>query len=264
MPDVETPHRIEAIPILSDNYVWVLHDGSHALVVDPGEDRPVDAWLRQRELVLTTILVTHHHADHIGGVPGLCERWPGVVVIAPEDPRVPMAHRRVGEGDRIDLKAPASSFQVWAIPGHTLSHVAYVGEGLTFCGDTLFSVGCGRLFEGTPAQMLTSLQRLARLPGDTLVCCTHEYTQGNCAFAMHADPGNTALIDHAAWVDDRRRHHLGTLPSRIDRERAINPFLRTEETGVRHALHAQRGLASSASPEQAFAALRAWKDGFRG
>lgn len=264
MPDVETPHRIEAIPILSDNYVWALHDDSHALVVDPGEDQPVAAWLRQHGLVLTTILITHHHADHIGGLPGLCERWPDAEVIAPDDPRIPMAHRRVAEGDRIELAAPAASFQVWAVPGHTLSHIAYVGEGLVFCGDTLFSVGCGRLFEGTPAQMLGSLQRLAQLPGDTLVCCTHEYTQGNCAFARHADPDNTALTDHAAWVDRRRHDQLGTLPSRIELERAVNPFLRSDASGVRHALQVQRGLASSASSEQAFAALRAWKDGFRG
>lgn len=258
------PCRIDAIPILADNYVWVVHDDRHALVVDPGDDQPVAAWLHERGLSLTAILITHHHVDHVGGVPGLCQRWPDATVTAPDDARIVIAQRRVGEGDRVQLTTPACTFEVWAIPGHTSSHIAYVGDGVVFCGDTLFSVGCGRLFEGTPAQMLDSLQRLARLPGNTSVCCTHEYTQGNCAFALRVDPDNGALAEHAAWVADRRQRDLPTLPGRIDRERAINPFLRSDEADIRAALRQHCDLPESASPAQAFAALRAWKDGFRG
>lgn len=264
MPDTAPPCRIDLVPILADNYVWIMHDGRHALVVDPGEAEPVAAWLRQRGLSLTSILLTHHHADHIGGVPELCRHWPQALVIAPDDARIDIAQRRVAEGDRVELMAPACRFDVWAIPGHTSSHIAYVGDAVVFCGDTLFSAGCGRLFEGTPAQMLASLQRLAQLPGETLVCCAHEYTQGNCAFALRVDADNHALTDYAAWVAERRQRGLPTLPGRIDRERAINPFLRSDEAGIRAALEQHCGLPATASSVEAFAALRAWKDGFRG
>lgn len=264
MPDAATPCRIEAVPVLGDNYVWVLHDGRHAVVVDPGEGPPVGSWLRERGLALTTILITHHHGDHIGGVPYLCGAWPEAIVMAPEDARIPQALRRVGEGDRLRIGSPSFDFEVWAIPGHTSSHIAYVTVGAVFCGDTLFSAGCGRLFEGTPAQMLGSLQRLAQLPDDTAVYCTHEYTLGNCRFARHVDPDNAALRDYCLWVAARRAEALVTLPSRIDRERAVNPFLRIDEPPVRAALMKERGLQEGASPVEAFAVLRAWKDGFRG
>ncbi len=263
MADAAIPCRIEAIPILGDNYVWVLHDGHDALVVDPGDAAPVAAWLTERTLALTTILVTHHHGDHIGGVPHLVERWPDAVVIAPADSRIGLAHRRVGEADRVEVAAPSCEFEVWEIPGHTTSHIAYIGSTLVFCGDTLFSAGCGRLFEGTPAQMQQSLQRLADLPGGTAVYCTHEYTRSNCAFALHVDPDNADLRHYAAWVDDRRVEAQPTLPSRIDLERRINPFLRCAEPAIRHALQIRCGLSPQASPVEAFAALRAWKDDFR-
>jgi hydroxyacylglutathione hydrolase len=258
------PTRIDAIPILDDNYVWVLHDGHSALVVDPGVAGPVDAWLRQHELALTTILITHHHGDHIGGVGTLCRQWPEARVIAPDDARIPIAHQRVGEGDQLRIPAPHCPLHVWAIPGHTSSHIAYVGDGLVFCGDTLFSAGCGRLFEGTAEQMLQSLQRLSALPDSTAVYCTHEYTQGNCAFALHVEPGNAALAAHADWVSERRASGLPTLPSRIELERAINPFLRSDQPAVREALHCHRDLPLTASATEAFTALRNWKDGFRG
>lgn len=263
MPDTAPPCRIDLVPILADNYVWIMHDGRHALVVDPGEAEPVAAWLRQRGLSLTSILLTHHHADHIGGVPELCRHWPQALVIAPDDARIDIAQRRVAEGDRVELMAPACRFDVWAIPGHTSSHIAYVGDGVVFCGDTLFSAGCGRLFEGTPAQMLASLRRLASLPEDTALCCTHEYTQGNCAFALHVDPGNGELGKYAAWVAAQRRQGLPTLPGRIGRERAVNPFLRSDTPAIREALQRERGLPAGADDIEAFAALRAWKDGFR-
>jgi len=257
------PCRIEAVPVLDDNYVWVLHDGRHALVVDPGEGPPVEAWLRARGLALAHILVTHHHGDHIGGVAHLRQAWPAVQVSAPGDDRIPLADRRVSEGDLVESPAPACRFQVWSVPGHTRSHVAYVGDGVVFCGDTLFSAGCGRLFEGTPAQMLASLRRLASLPEDTALCCTHEYTQGNCAFALHVDPGNGELGKYAAWVAAQRRQGLPTLPGRIGRERAVNPFLRSDTPAIREALQRERGLPAGADDIEAFAALRAWKDGFR-
>jgi hydroxyacylglutathione hydrolase len=256
--------ELEPIAILADNYVWAVDDGAHALVVDPGVAAPVQAWLLQRGLTLAAILVTHHHDDHIGGLAALRAAWPAAIAIGPADERIGPLDRRVGDGDRIDLPAPALGLEVIAVPGHTRSHVAYHGAGLLFCGDTLFSAGCGRLFEGTPAQMLASLDRLAGLPGSTLVCCTHEYTAANCAFARQVEPGNTALAGFCDQVRALRAERLPTLPSSMARERSVNPFLRIDQAGVRTTLAAARGLAAGASRSEAFAALRGWKDGFRG
>ncbi len=256
--------ELEAIPALSDNYVWVLHDGRHALVVDPGEAAPVRDWLRDRELVLTAILITHHHPDHIGGVAALCRDWPQARCWGPIDERVPELDHAVAAGDRVELEHPAAQFEVLAVPGHTLSHIAFHGEHVLFCGDTLFSAGCGRLFEGTPAQMRVSLNHLARLPDDTRVCCGHEYTEANLRFARYLEPDNPVLAEHERWVREQRQARRPSLPSRIDLERRINPFLRGDAAAVREAMVRERGLCESADPDQAFAALRAWKDEFRG
>ena len=251
-----------ALPALADNYIWLLADtGGTALVVDPGESAPVETALAATGLRLTTILLTHHHLDHIGAAAALATRH-GATIHAPRDERIADADVRVGDGDRIELAAPAFSFDVIAIPGHTLSHVAYHGHGLLFCGDTLFSIGCGRLFEGTPAQMLASLHKLAALPAATRVCCTHEYTLSNLNFAQAVEPHNADLADYRQQCEALRARGEPTLPSSIALEARINPFLRARERAVAQAAHARDG-ADENDEVAVFASLRQWKNEFR-
>lgn len=252
-----------ALPAFSDNYLWLLHDGAQALVVDPGDAAPVLEALRQRSLTLASILVTHHHADHTGGVAEL-RAATGAQVFGPATEAVPEPLVRVKGGDVV--RTLGLAFEVIDVPGHTAGHIAYFcpdldGAPLLFCGDTLFSGGCGRLFEGTPAQMLASLDRLAALPGATRVCCAHEYTLSNLRFARAVEPGNHALAAYEQQCERLREEGRPTLPSRIDTERAVNPFLRSREASVTQAVGAQ---AASATDEVAvFAALRQWKNEFR-
>ncbi|MFN3702509.1 hydroxyacylglutathione hydrolase [Thermomonas sp.] len=250
---------LRAVPAFDDNYIWLLRDAEgRALVVDPGEAAPVLAALG--DVPPLAILLTHHHGDHVGGVADLLARWPATPVLAPHDDRIPQASQRVAGGDRVSVGD--WHFDVLAVPGHTRSHVAYHGEGLLFCGDTLFSLGCGRMFEGTPPQMHASLARLAALPGNTRVCCAHEYTLGNAAFALAVEPGNTALQARAETVRALRAKGQPTLPTTLAEECACNPFLRCNVPAVRAAAegHAGQPLDDAAA---VFGALRAWKDGFR-
>src|SRR5690554_2187534 len=224
---------MQATPLraLSDNYIWTLDapDG-RMLVVDPGEADPVLEEAARSGRTPSAILLTHHHADHVGGVPALLERWPELPVVAPPDPRITCANRNARDGEAVE--AGGRTFRAMAVPGHTSSHVAFHleedGNGVVFSGDTLFSLGCGRMFEGTPAQTLASLSRLARLPGNTRVCCGHEYTMSNAAFAAAVEPDNPDLRqltrEARAMVDAGHP----TLPSSIASERACNPFLRCE------------------------------------
>jgi hydroxyacylglutathione hydrolase len=254
--------RILAVPAFDDNYLWlVCDDAGNAVAIDPGDAAPVLAALHANGLMLRAILLTHHHADHIGGVAALCERYP-VDVFAPDDERITCATRRVSGGDHIDLATPSLRLQVLALPGHTRTHIGYYGAGLLFCGDTLFSAGCGRLFEGTPAQMLASLDSLAALPADTAVYCAHEYTWSNCAYAATVEPGNPALQDRIRQVRELRASGLPSLPSSIGLERATNPFLRVDLPAlIDWGLHSH-GIAPAARVER-FAALRRGKDQFR-
>ena len=250
---------LQPLPAFTDNYIWTLSEaGGDAVIVDPGEAAPVfaaaDAGLRP-----AMVLLTHHHADHIGGCAALLQRWPGLAVFAPEDERIDLPCTRVSDGGRV--ASGQWRFDVLAVPGHTRSHVAFHGHGVVFCGDTLFSLGCGRMFEGTPAQMLASLERLAALPADTLVCCGHEYTLANAAFAAAADPDNPALRRRTEEATAMRERQLPTLPATIAGERAANPFLRVDSDAIRDAVARRLGHAPHDRIET-FAELRRWKDGF--
>jgi hydroxyacylglutathione hydrolase len=205
------------------------------------------------------ILLTHHHADHIGGTAALLQRWPGLPVFAPNDDRIDLPCRRVQAGASIAIGE--WRFEVLEIPGHTLSHIAFVGHGVLFCGDTLFSLGCGRLFEGSPAQMLASLDTLSALPAATDVCCGHEYTAANAAFALAVDPHNPALRRRAADVSSCIEQGRPTLPSRLGDELATNPFLRVDTPAVIDAVTTHLGHPPIDRVD-AFAGLRRWKDGF--
>jgi hydroxyacylglutathione hydrolase len=249
----------EPIPAFRDNYIWALHAGRAVAFVDPGDAGPILAWLGDRRLTPVAILVSHHHADHTGGVAELTRRWP-MPVYGPAEAG-PLVDHPLADGEVCHLPELAAAFQVLAVPGHTLGHLAYLGHGYLFCGDALFSCGCGRVFEGSPAMMHASLQRLAALPADTQVCCAHEYTLANLAFARHVDPDNPHLD---AWQEAAlalRRAGRPTLPVSLGEERERNPFLRCADPAFRRQLETRLGL-SLPDGVAAFAELRAAKNNF--
>jgi hydroxyacylglutathione hydrolase len=252
--------NITAIPAFGDNYIWLLTNGGKSCaVVDPGDEDPVLRILQQRGLDLRYILLTHHHADHVGGVPALLERCQATV-FGPDDKRIPFVHKICREGDRVQLPELKAEFQVLEVPAHTRHHIAFYGEGCLFSGDTLFSLGCGRLFEGNAQDMQESLDKLAALPGVTKNYCAHEYTQANCAFALAVEPDNPALQARALEIDKLRDAGKITLPTSLAEELATNPFLRTRQSSV---VDTARRLDSGATAGvSTMAIIRAWKDRF--
>lgn len=252
--------HITAIPAFGDNYIWLLTAGGKACaVVDPGDEDPVLEVLQQRGLDLRYILLTHHHYDHTGGVNGLLDQYKATV-FGPDDDRMPFAKHVCRDGDQIQLPELDVAFRVLEVPAHTRSHIAYYGENAVFSGDTLFSLGCGRFFEGTATDMQKSLDKLAALPAETLNYCAHEYTQANCAFALEVEPANTALQARAREIDRLRSEGKITLPTSLGEELAANPFLRTRESSV---VEAARKLNPEASAgTSTMAVIRAWKDRF--
>lgn len=257
---------VTPLPAFQDNYLWLLHRDGVAAVVDPGDGAVVQAALEQRGLTLSAILVTHHHPDHVGGLPLLARRWQGVPILGPraEEHKIPGLTRLLDDGDRVVLPQLGLELEVLAVPGHTLGHIAYheTRQGLLFCGDTLFAGGCGRLFEGTPRQMYYSLQRLAALDGATRVYCAHEYTLSNLDFARAAEPGSAALAAEIERVRALRARHQPSVPSTLERERGINPFLRAGLPALAESASAHAGKPLPDAVE-VFAELRRWKDGYK-
>ena len=253
--------NLVALPAFSDNYIWMLHDGREALVVDPGDAAPVISALQAEQLELTGILVTHHHADHVGGLAALLPHLRGRVR-GPAREKMPVACEPCHDGHEAHWNG--CTFTAMDVPGHTAGHIAWYlpassgASPIVFCGDTLFSGGCGRLFEGTPAQMHQSLRRLASLPDDTRVCCAHEYTVANLRFGLAVEPDNAATQHHLQQCLAWRAAGRMTLPSSIGLEQQINPFLRCDQPGVMAAARA-RGAAPN-DPVAVLGALRLWKN----
>lgn len=259
-----TSLTIQAIPAFKDNYVWLLHNGQKAIVVDPGDATPVMANLSSQSLELTEIWVTHHHPDHVGGVAQLLKAFAGAGVRAPSSSPLPHVTHFMHEGSQFALFGD-TLVNVWHIPGHTPDHISFLfdmpsGPAL-FCGDTLFGGGCGRLFGGTAEQLFTSLNRIARLPDTTHIYCAHEYTESNLRFALHIEPDNVELQKRVQIVHAMRANNESTIPALLAEELKTNPFLRTWNASVSHAI-LRHYNKKEAQPSELFADLRAWKDVF--
>jgi hydroxyacylglutathione hydrolase len=255
---------VQPLPAFRDNYIWMIRgarDPRAAAVVDPGDAAPVRSALAAAGLSLHAILATHHHADHVGGVAELVDAT-GARVFGPAAERMPVAVERMRGGARARLESLDLEFEVLDVPGHTAGHVAYFGHGAVFCGDTLFSAGCGRLFEGTAAQMLASLDALAGLPAETRVFCGHEYTEANLRFALAVEPRNSAIMDYVKRAAALRAAGSPTLPSTVGLEKRVNPFLRTRHEDVKSAAERRAG-SPLPTPVAVFAEIRGWKDVFR-
>nr|WP_223668457.1 hydroxyacylglutathione hydrolase [Kangiella shandongensis] len=256
---------MKVIPLeaFSDNYIWVIKapNGSAVAVVDPGDANPVIEYLERHQLSLETILITHHHPDHVGGVNALKERY-SCRVFAPLHDQQPFSDQDLTEGDQISILNGNYHFGVIEVPGHTMGHIAFYGHGALFCGDTLFKAGCGRMFEGTPPVFYQSLQKLAQLPTDTKVYCTHEYTLANLRFAQSVEPDNTAITEAIKHSEKLRAEGKPTLPSTIGEELSFNPFLRCDQKTLQEvAGHASMEKTFS-DPVRTFATIRQLKDNF--
>lgn len=250
--------NLNSIPAFQDNYIWVLNDETgRCLIVDPGEAAPILAAIAENGWQPEAILLTHHHNDHVGGVSDLHRHYPNLIVYGPEETRNKGTTKIVADGDRI--RVLDQEFHVFATPGHTLGHICFYSAPWLFCGDTLFSGGCGRLFEGTPAQMYRSLQRINTLPEETLICCAHEYTLSNMKFALSVLPHDLFINEYYREVKELRAKNQITLPTTLKKERQINLFLRTDDIDLINEINKETILQQ---PEERFAWLRSKKDTF--
>ncbi len=249
---------IKSIPAFNDNYIWLIQNSDQrCAIVDPGDAQAVLEYLDRHNLTLEAILVTHHHNDHIGGIAILLETFPEIKVVGPEQENIPHLTHNMKAGDQFLLFD--ETFLVVELPGHTLGHLGYIGDGKLFSGDVLFSCGCGRIFEGTAQQMFSSLNKLLALPDDTQVFAAHEYTASNISFALTVEPDNQDLLAFREEVFQLRAEGKPTLPTTLGKEKRINPFLRVEQPGIIKSI-ANRSAVTT--PLAVFTALREWKDVF--
>jgi hydroxyacylglutathione hydrolase len=261
--------KIQQIPAFDDNYLWLIHNGKNAIIVDPGDAAPVQAYLIQHQLQLSAILLTHHHPDHIGGVVELLNQTSTPIPVYgalsdQQSGRISTISQGCHDGETLSITELGLQFNVLEVPGHTSTHIAYYCAELAslFCGDTLFAGGCGRLFEGTPAQMLTSLQKIAALPAETQIYCAHEYTLSNLRFAIAVEPNNSVLQARFKQVSEQRANNVSTVPSQLAVESATNPFLRSDSADIIHTLQTTGKLADKTDPVTVFTAVRGWKNTF--
>ena len=258
---------IKPINAFSDNYIWAItqQDNENVALVDPGDADVCIDFIEKNKLKLCAILVTHHHNDHVGGIAKLMnycqQKQLSITVYGPANESIPHCDVKLGEGNVVSLAEFNINFKVIDLPGHTKGHIAYYGENSLFCGDTLFSGGCGRIFEGTPEQMYNSLNKLAQLPDNTQVYCAHEYTQANLKFAMAVDSQNNELQQYKSEVANKRQNGLSTIPTSIEQEKLINPFLRSNTEAVQ-ASAKQFSQSNNLTNLETFAAIRRWKDQF--
>ena len=252
--------QVYPVKAFQDNYIWTIHNKTHAVIVDPGDSLPVLEFLASRKLALSAILITHHHADHVGGILNIIDKC-NVPVYGPKTEIIPEITHQLVEGDEVRFDQLDLTFNILDIPGHTSGHIAYFDDKRVFCGDTLFSCGCGRIFEGTPPQMFQSLEKLAHLPDSTEVYCTHEYTLSNIKFARALEPNNSALADYEHLINFKMSNQQISLPTSIGFEKSVNPFLRCNEPTVIQAAQAKTHETLSNAVE-VFATIRKWKNDF--
>lgn len=264
-----TQLHIQQIPAFDDNYLWLIHNSQNAIIVDPGDAVPLSAYLNQHNLKLCAILITHHHPDHIGGVNALLSQFgSSIPVFGPlldqQSGRISSITHGCVDDATVQIPELGLQLQVLNVPGHTSTHIAYYAKALSslFCGDTLFAGGCGRLFEGTPAQMLTSLKRIAALPPATRIYCAHEYTLSNLRFAVAIEPENTALQARFVQVSAQRANGISTVPSELSVELQTNPFMRSTSPDIIHTLQSNHKLNGATDEVSVFAATRQWKNNF--
>ncbi len=250
--------HIKSIPAFNDNYIWLIKNSDRrCAVVDPGDAAPVLEYLAHHELTLDAILITHHHHDHIGGVPELVRQFPSIDVVGPRNEPIPTLTHPVDDGDQLELFGEV--FLVLGLSGHTAGHIGYVGDDKLFCGDVLFSAGCGRIMEGTPQQMFDALNKITALPQETEVYCAHEYTAANIAFALAVEPDNQHLQQYRDQVNRLRAQNKSTIPTNLRQEKFVNPFLRYTEPSV---VKSVSNRTEQTDPLSVFTALRAWKNEF--